>query len=175
VTVITPHARAGQFFRALGARRRPPDLAAARAVLPPPLFDLFARMPVEDQRHGLAVLGLLRAGGQSETVLLQAGLLHDVGKADGGVGLHHRVARVLLRAGAPPAWRWLAGTPTGWRRPFWVVAHHPDRGAAWIEAAGGAPGLVALVRYHERRPPAEWAGTDLARWHAELARADARD
>jgi hypothetical protein len=173
--VIAPHVRAGQFFRALGARYQPPDAGAARAVLSAPLYDLFRQMPPEDQRHGFAVLALLRQRGHTDGALLQAGLLHDVGKAEGGVGLHHRVARVLLRRSLPPVWRWLAGNPTGWRRPYWVVANHPERGALWIDARGGDPALVALVRWHERNPPAEWAGTDLARWHAALAWADARD
>jgi hypothetical protein len=168
-------ARAGQFFRALEARHHPPDTAPARAVLPGDLFDLFERMPPEDQRHGLAVLALLVGRGETDPPLLQAALLHDLGKAEAGVGLPHRVGRVLLRRRARPLWRWLSGWPTGWRRPFWAIAHHPARGAVWVETAGGGPDLAALIRYHEARPPADWAGTDLARWHAALAWADAQD
>lgn len=132
-------------------------------------------MPLEDQRHGLAVLMLLRQRGETAPVLLQAGLLHDVGKAAAGVCLHHRIARVLLRGSMPPLWRWLCAKPTGWRRPFWVVANHPERGAVWVASQGGAAELVALIRHHERRPPEAWTGSDLAAWHAALSWADARD
>ncbi len=167
--------RVAQYTKALVARRRPPELVPGREVLPPPLFDLLTIMPPEDQRHGLAVLALLRSRGETDSVLLQAGLLHDVGKAGGGVRLHHRIARVLLRASAGPVWRWLTARPTGWRRPYWVVANHPERGAVWVASRGGASDLVALIRYHESRAPAAWANTDLGRWHAALAWADAQD
>lgn len=162
-----------QFWHARAARRRTIDPAPARAVLPPALLALFERMSAEDRQHGLDVLGRLRAAGATSPALLQAGLLHDLGKAEAGVGLPHRVARVLLRRTVPPLWRWLAGRPTGWRRPFWAVANHPERGAVWIETEGAAPDVVALVRYHEREAPAEWRGTAMAEWHAALCAADA--
>jgi len=162
-----------QFWHAVAARRRAIDPAPAAAVLPPPLFALFERMSAEDRQHGLDVLARLRAAGATAPALLQAGLLHDLGKAEAGVGLPHRVARVVLRGAAPPLWRWLSGCPTGWRRPFWAVANHPDRGAVWIETAGAAPDVVALVRFHEREAPAEWRGTPLAAWHGALCVADA--
>jgi hypothetical protein len=167
--------RVGQFANALSARRQPPDAGPARAVLPAPLVELFLRMPPEDRRHGLAVLRLLTGRGETAPALAQAALLHDVGKAEAGVGLPHRIARVLLRRRARPLWGWLSGRPTGWRRPFWVIANHPERGAIWVETQGGSPDLVALIRYHEQRAPAGWAGTDLAAWHEALAWADAQD
>lgn len=167
--------RAGQFFRALGARRSPPDPAPAAALLSPALFALFRRMPPEDRRHGLAVLALIRRRGEPPPALAAAALLHDLGKAEAGIGLRHRVARVLLRRSARPLWRWLAGWPTGWHRPFWVMANHPERGAIWAETAGAPPDTVALIRHHERHAPADWAGTPLAEMHATLAWADAQD
>lgn len=162
-----------QFWHARAARRRAIDPAPARDVLPPALFALFERMSPEDRQHALDVLGRLRAAGATAPALLQAGLLHDLGKAEAGVGLPHRVARVLLRRTVPPLWRWLAGRPTGWRRPFWAVANHPERGAVWVETEGAAPDVVALIRHHEREAPAEWRGTPLAEWHAALCAADA--
>lgn len=152
------------------ARRRPPGEAEARRVLPPELVALFAAMPPEDRRHGLAVVATLEAGGWRDDILLAAALLHDVGKAGAGVGILHRTARVLLR-GIGPLWRRVAGCPTGWRRPFWVVAHHPERGAVWIEARGGPQQVADLVRYHEAKAPGEW-GPDMKAWHAALAAAD---
>lgn len=162
-----------QFWHALAARRRPIDPAPARTVLPPALFALFERMSPEDRQHGLDVLGRLRTAGVTAPPLLQAGLLHDLGKAEAGVGLPHRVARVVLRRSVPPVWRWLSGCPTGWRRPFWAVANHPERGAVWVETEGAAPEVVALIRHHEREAPEAWRGTPLTEWHAALCAADA--
>lgn len=166
--------RVGQFAAALRARHAAGALDAgpARAVLAPPLADLFDRMPPEDRRHGLDVLGRLRAGGTEDPVLLSAALLHDVGKAEAGVDLIHRVTRVLLQRAAPRLWRWLC-RPTGWRRPFWAVANHPARGAVWVETVGGPPELVALIRLHESPAPADWAGTAQGRRHAALRAVDA--
>lgn len=166
--------RAHQFFQAIRARREPPDIAPARAILAPPLLALFEAMPAEDQRHVLTVLSDLQSRGETDQPLLEAALLHDVGKAGAGVGLLHRVARVLLWRSWPAGWAWLAGSATGWRRPFWVVANHAERGAVWIESQGGTAELVALVRQHELPAPEVWQGSDLARWHAALAWADAR-
>jgi len=163
-----------QFFAALAARRHPPDDTPARPVLSPDLYALFARMSPEDRSHGLEMLALLLADGQSDTILLQAGLLHDVGKADSGVGLTHRILRVLLVGHVGWLWRQLSGTPTGWRQSFWVIANHPQRGADRLAERGADEALVELVRYHESVPPAEWAGTAQARRHAALSAMDAR-
>ena len=171
--------RTRQFFAALSARTGRADLdpAPARPVLSPQLFALFERMPPEDRRHGLDVLGRLQAehdlAAESDAPLLEAALLHDVGKAEAGVGLPHRIARVVLRPTVPWLWRWLSGWPTGWRRPFWAVAHHPERGAIWVETEGGDTALVELIRFHEAPAPARWSGLDLERWHAALTAADA--
>lgn len=166
--------RPRQFFLALAARRRVLDDAPARRVLPPALLALFQRMPPEDRRHALTVLADLEARGDADPILLQAGLLHDLGKTGAGVGLPHRVARVLVKSLAPRVWAWMIAQPTGWRRPFWVVAHHPARGAVWAESQGADPAVVDLIRFHESPPPAAWAGTPMARRHAALAWADAR-
>ncbi len=142
-------------------------------MLPKNLQPLFAAMPVEDRQHGMQVLAALQADGATDPPVLQAGLLHDLGKAEAGVGVIHRVARVLLARSLPPLWTRLAGTPTGWRRPYWAVANHPERGAVWVASAGGSDDLIELVRHHENPPPAEWSGTARARWHAALTAADA--
>jgi hypothetical protein len=134
---------------------------------------VFDAMPVEDRSHGLAVLAALEDQGETDRALLEAALLHDAGKAMARVRIAHRVARVLLASSAPRLWGWLSARPTGWRRPFWVVANHPERGAVWVASRGGEPDLVALIRHHESPAPGGWADTDLGRWHASLAAVDA--
>jgi len=114
----------------------------------------------------------LRCRGEVDSSLLTAALLHDAGKAESGVTVLHRVARVVLRRPAAPLWRYLSGWPTGWRRPFWAVAHHAERGAVWVASLGGAPEVVALIRYHERAAPPAWDGTEQGRRHAALTAAD---
>lgn len=166
--------RVGQLFAALRAKAHRPDTDGARDLLPPPLFELFSRMAPEDQRHGLEVLAILEERGASDPLLLQAALLHDLGKADSGVAIAHRILRVLLARRVPRIWGWLCRQPTGWRRPFWVVTNHPERGAVWIEAMGGERSLALLVRYHEADAPDSWRGTRLEQLHDELSAADAQ-
>jgi hypothetical protein len=170
----TARVRVRQFLRAVAARTRPPDDTAARELLAPPLYGLFERMSPEDRRHGLEMLRLVRAAGESEAVVLQAALLHDVGKAEAGIGLAHRILRVLLADRLPRVWGWLSGWPTGWQRPFWALANHPARGACWVESVGGDPLLGDLIRYHESLPPESWRASRQEERLLALARADAR-
>lgn len=165
--------RVGQFFGALAAAVSPPDSALAADVLPPKLFEIFERMPAADRRHAFAVFSALKNHGESDLTLLSAALMHDVGKADAGITVVHRVARVLLRSTMPPLWCYLSGWPTGWRRPFWVVANHAERGAVWVETRGGEADVVGLIRYHEQPAPAEWRDTAQGRRHAALSATDA--
>jgi hypothetical protein len=153
------------------ARVRPPEAAAAREVLDPALYSAFEQMPPEDRHHGLEMLAAVRDAGVDAPPLLAAALLHDVGKANAGVGLWPRVLRVLLAGTVPGLWNRLASSPTGWRRPFWVVANHPERGAVWVASLGGSPELVDLIRHHESDAPAAWPAP-LRQWHAILAAAD---
>ena len=65
---------------------------------------LFNSMLKHDQRHCIDVYTKLREWGCEDLEVLTAALLHDAGKgsmAGGRVRLWHRVAYVLLEAGAP--------------------------------------------------------------------------
>jgi len=130
-------------------------------------------MRLHDQRHALDVLYTLRDRGYTERALMQAALLHDVGKTE-GVRLWHRVLIVLLERWRPGWLRRLArDLPANWRPstrdwrpsardlryPFFVHLQHPARGAALAEAAGCDPLAVALIRHHQDPLPAEWQGT----------------
>jgi len=166
--------RVGQGLRGLLASAAPPDDAPARRLLPSALFDLFQGMAAADRAHALSVLADLEARGEQDPILLQAALLHDVGKAEPGITLVHRTLRVLLAHRASRLWDWLSGGADGWRRPLWVLARHPARGADAVAARGAAPDLVAIIRLHEAPMPAAWQGTEQGRRHAMLTTVDAR-
>ncbi len=171
--------RARQFFRALLARVDPDELSIADAYLPPQAQALFRGMRPNDQRHALDVVYALQGGGHTERALMQAALLHDVGKSE-GVRLWHRVLIVLLERWRPGWLQRLArerrGHPDpsvrGWRYPFCVHRQHPARGAALAAAAGCDPLAVALIRHHQDPLPAEWQGTREGELLAALKAAD---
>jgi hypothetical protein len=134
------------------------DEALFTAILKTPTQQqLFARMSPNDQRHAIAVVCTLQAAGYHQTALMQAALLHDVGKSM-GQPLIHRVLIVLLKAFWPAALRWLSGESTihpsihkvsWWRRPFVIHAQHPAIGATWAEEATCEPLAVRLIARHQ--------------------------
>jgi hypothetical protein len=159
-------ARAGQVGYSLvarWARTKPPRL---EHVLTSKERALYERLDHADRAHALRVLSRVEKAGLTHPALLKAALLHDVGKADAGIRLPHRILRVALGAAMPRLLARLGARPHGWQRPFYMLAHHAAVGAAWLEAVGSDELTVNLVRYHEGRevPPALTA-------HAELLRA----
>jgi len=167
--------RAGQFFAALRPALSAEDWAQVKAVLgrDTPALSLFRRMSAPDRRHAVAVLRAVRQAGEDHPALLQAALLHDVGKSL-GQPLLHRVVIVLLNAFWPAALTTLSDAPlttARWRRPFVVHARHSEIGARWAAEAGCHPLAVALIRRHQQPPPAEPL-TLPDRLHRVLYRAD---
>lgn len=157
-----------QGWMRLRARRDAIDLATARRVLSGESYRLFAAMPLGDQLHALAVLAVIERSGAPGETLAQAALLHDVGKAGGGLTLAHRTLIILLAWLRP---RWLArlGAEAAprWRRPFYVHRHHAELGAERCAAAGCASEVVALVRHHgDAAAPLAFSATLRAAWHA---------
>jgi hypothetical protein len=160
--------RVRQFVRAVAAWARPPDAAQVASILPPAALDLFAQMPPNDRRHGLAVMAALQATGHDDPDLLAAALLHDVGKA-GALRLWHRVAVVLLRAAWPPLLERLAQDDApGWRYAFYVQRHHAQQGRQLALVAGCSPRTAELIARHEA-PPGAFPGDSLL---AALQQAD---
>ena len=143
--------RVKQFWRALHAAVEPREMNALSEYLDPAQRTLFARMTVSDQRHCLDLFYSLREHMGADGPLLQAALLHDVGKSAAPVHLWHRVAFVLLGKLSPRARAKLCGRPgRGWRVPFFVLAHHTDLGADLARMAGCSTEVVALIRSHQR-------------------------
>jgi len=140
--------RARQFFRALLAGVQPKEHALVRSQLTTAQMTLFRHMPRSDQRHCLDVFWTLYNAGYRERSLLQAALLHDVGKTSKKLTLLHRVAVVLLHRFAPGWLDRLAADGKRWKAGFAVHARHAETGAAWAAQAGSAPRVVSLIRRH---------------------------
>ncbi|MCU0502730.1 MAG: hypothetical protein MUC51_13375 [Anaerolineae bacterium] len=141
-----PLYRSRQFFQALGAGLSPLTLEErdlAGEHLPRSARDLFDAMSRADQRHSLKVAAALHAAGYDHPALLQAALLHDCAKREGGVRLWHRAQPAPARA--------------DWRYPMWAHLHHPERGAELAAAAGCDPLAVTLIGRHQE-PSAAHAG-----------------
>jgi HD domain len=147
---LRPAYRFRQFVWALTARVTAGETALLEEYLSPAQRKLFMALDPRDQRHGLSVFRFLVERGYTEKTLLQAALLHDVGKARAGLGIWHRVVIVLLKALWPALWRKIGSADErSWRYPFWAQQHHGELGAEMIATAGGEPGLVELVRGHQ--------------------------
>lgn len=142
--------RTTQALRHLGGRLPPEDRALVAATLPPPLLRLFEQQRPGDQAHAARVCRALVEQGYRQPALLQAALLHDVGKVL-GLPLPYRVAVVLLRKFAPAWLRRLAaaGERRRWLRPFTTSLGHPELGARLAADAGAAPAVVALIAHHQ--------------------------
>jgi hypothetical protein len=141
--------RVRQFALALGARATQATVEDVAQHLDPGQQDLFFRMPPVDQRHCVAVLRTLYEAGHRDPSLLQAALIHDVGKSLGPVGIRHRVAAVLAKALSPRLWQALDGEPGSPLYPFRVHRHHAALGAELAAQAGSSPEVVWLVAHHE--------------------------
>ena len=126
------------------------DEALAAEVLSPPLLELYNRMAPRDRAHAARVCRALRRWGVEERTVLQAALLHDVGKA-GGVPWIARVVYVLLRRWAPACVARLERSerPPALLRPLVRLARHPAIGAELAAQAGAPADVVSLIGGHQ--------------------------
>ncbi len=142
--------RANQFWADLRAAPDSVDLEQARFFLNPDEFQLFLQLQPAEQAHALEVVHKLQAHGEKNPMLLEAALLHDVGKVLHPVQRWERVVVVLAKAIFPGRVRqWGTGDATGWRKPFVVAEQHPAWGADMAARANAAPLAVNLIRRHQ--------------------------
>ena len=161
--------RVGQVVRGLCPRLRAEDEAEVARWLTPAQVRLWQRQSARDRAHSLRVLRSLQRQGHTDPPLMAAALLHDVGKIATRIRLWHRVVWVLA-TGLTPRWAKRLQHPTGWRKPFWVLAEHPRLGADLVREAGGEEAVIWLVAHHQEHglnPPPPYD-----RWLSALQHAD---
>lgn len=151
--------RLRQFRHGLRATVSADERALVAALLPPAAAALFARQPIDAQRHSLDVLAHARreyTGYANHIDLSAAALLHDVGKlaasdANVPIGLWLRGPLVLLEALSPALLTYMADnrTASGWRYAAHVHMAHPAIGARWAAAAGCSPCCCWLIAHHQ--------------------------
>ncbi len=157
--------RIRQFYLAVSSLLAQPDQQADAALLAlylsPDLQHLFRLLPAHDRRHSLAVANHLLTAGQDAPALLQAALLHDVGKSVfvGGRRVWHvplwaRVLTVLLRLPLGRGRLARVGGPgaKGWQRALYVNVHHGELGADLLRGYSLDSAVVELVLLHQRPP-----------------------
>ncbi len=143
--------RVRQFFQALNQSTDKPENLPAGFLKPKPRA-LFQAMAPRDQRHSVKVFWRLWKWGYRNRDLLEAALLHDIGKVEGRIRLWHRVVMVLLQGvGQCLAERIALNQPGSWRYPFHVLLAHAERGARLAQEAGCSAGTLELIRAHHRR------------------------
>lgn len=123
------------------------ELATVRSQLGAGFFDLFAMMSPQDQRHAIQVAA--RVG---DDTLLEAALLHDIGKSVAHVGPVGRSCATI--AGA------LSISVSG----SWdLYLDHGAIGASMLETAGAEEITIAFARFHPGPPP---PGVSPRQWRA---------
>lgn len=143
-----------RFFGFLNARAlSPTEQDEIAHVLSPELRRLFYRQRPQDQRHALEV-----AHRVSDTPeLMEAALLHDVGKNDVHLGAFGRSFATLWGLMSLPVWG-------QWR----TYLDHAAVGSDLLERHGAGSMAIAFSRHHPGPPP---PGISSSSW-AALSRAD---
>jgi hypothetical protein len=136
-----------QFGSHVTARVSAAERAEIADWLTPAQVALFDRMHIADRRHGLDVVASLRSEDVVDRDVLVAGLLHDCGKGDAGVG--SRVLFALAQAYGPWITRAAARVP-GLGPELIRLAHHAEASAVMAREAGCSDRTVELIRDQDR-------------------------
>lgn len=122
------------------------ERAALASWVTPRQLEVFDRMHVADQRHGIDVVATLRTHGVTDREVLVAGLIHDAGK--GQTGIWPRVAYSLGQAYGSSIWRAATVVP-GWKAPVQRLHDHAETSARMAAEAGCTARTVELIRYQD--------------------------
>ena len=115
-----------------------------------PCADLFWKQSVPDQRHAITVAGRVEADFPGDTTMIEAALLHDVGKWGPNPGAVFRsIATILDLLRLPMTKR------------MWAYRDHGPRGAVELREAGCGELAIEFARLHPSPPPDEF---DERRW-----------
>jgi len=150
--------RVRQFWRAARLQPSSRDKILVQTILTPAQMALFFQMQPAEQAHSLHVARALIEKGETDSDLLKAALLHDVGKICYPLKLWERAWIVLGNAYFPGlVSKWGAALQDGeaisvLRRPFVVAAQHPDWGARLALKTGVSTLTAHLIRRHQSRP-----------------------
>lgn len=124
----------------------PAERSELATWISPTQLALFESMHPADRRHGLDVVGSLRAAGVVSHDALLAGLLHDAGK--GRTGVWPRVAYSLGDRYGHWIWR-VASLLPGFGPALQRLRDHAEISAGLAATAGCPPRTVELIRNQE--------------------------
>lgn len=128
------------------------------AMLTPAEARLYRAQSVVDRRHSVdcALAVRERLGSRATRPVIVASALHDVGKAEAGLGTFGRVFATIAGklAGPPRVSRWELRDDVLGRVGRYCA--HDVRGAGMLMEAGSDPIVVAWAREHHE-PVAEWS------------------
>lgn len=174
--------RVRQFVQGLGAHVTDAERRQVAVILPAAAQPIFARMPLDAQRHSLNVLHTLQATGPIDCDLAVAALLHDAGKTVPGpagirLGLWARGPLVLAETFAPALVHSMAEPVPSHRLRYAMYVHtqHPRLGARLAEQAGCRRLACWLIEHHQDHILPADASTEQARLLTQLQRADSRN
>lgn len=116
---------------------------------------LFNQMSVVDQRHAVRVARFIIKEASFQRgidlqSLVQAALLHDLGKIKGEISRFHRIGVGLFRRLTPNLRQSWASKDrkSAFKYALYVDLVHPIRGAYMAESFGLDPRVVSLIRRH---------------------------
>lgn len=144
--------RLRQFWQEVWAKPLSPSQSAeVQSLLSAAEYHLFCRFSPGDQQHSYRVMHQLQQNEHTQPDLLQAALLHDIGKTRTRLRVWDRSLVVLGCRFAPKkATEWGNSADLhALHKGFVVKAHHPAWGAAMAAAAGSSTRTVALIRRHQ--------------------------
>jgi hypothetical protein len=131
----------------------PRDQLFVSESLTPTLRRLFYTQRVEDQRHAITVAIAVK----DQPHLVEAALMHDIGKTTSGLGAFGRALATLWGLTYLPIWgQWLR------------YLNHGPIGANLLETNDASASAVLFARYHPGVPP---SGFDSNDWYS-LEQAD---